>query len=204
MSQIEDSQTLSVPPRILLLSGSTRRQSFNTRLATCMSAAVEKAGGTATLISLADYPMSIYNGDDEARHGLPDSARQLRALFKSHHGVFFASPEENASISALLKNTIDWVSRTDNEEAGKTPFVGKVAAIGGATTGESGTRLGLLHLLTVLSGLGMLVVPAMVMIPFAANAFDDNGNLKSEEHCAAVDSVALSLVTTAQATGVIS
>ncbi len=204
MSQVEMSKTLTVLPRILLLSGSTRRQSFNTRLAKCMSTAVEKAGGTATLISLADYPMSLYNGDDEAEHGLPDAARQLRALFKSHHGVFFASPEENASISALLKNTIDWVSRTDNEEAGKIPFVGKVAAIGGATTGESGTRLGLLHLRTVLSGLGMLVVPAMVMIPFAANAFDDNGNLNSEEHCAALDSVALSLVSTAQTAGRIS
>lgn len=204
MSQIEQSVPVSPKPRILLLSGSIRRQSYNTRLAKCMAQAVDEAGGLATLISLADYPMAIYHGDDEAELGLPDAARQLRALFKSHHAVFFASPEENSSISALLKNTLDWVSRSDGDEPGKIPYIGKVAAIGGATTGASGTRLGLLHLRTVLSGLGMLVLPAMVTIPFAANAFDASGTLASEEHHAAVQALALSVVRTAQAVGVIS
>jgi len=202
MMPIENDKPVTGSPRILLLSGSTRRQSYNTRLARHMARVVEQAGGAATLISLADYPMEIYHGDDEAQFGLPDSARQLRALFKSHHGVFFASPEENSSISALLKNTLDWVSRADGDEPGKVPYMGKVAAIGGATTGASGTRLGLLHLRTVLSGLGMLVLPSVMAIPFAANAFDEAGLLQSEEQRAAAEALALSLVRTADAVGV--
>lgn len=204
MSQDDNKSRGDARPRILLLSGSIRRQSYNTRLARCMAVAVQEAGGDATLISLADYPMAIYHGDDEAERGLPDAARQLRALFKSHHGVFFASPEENSSISALLKNTLDWVSRTDGDEAGKIPYMGKIAGIGGATTGASGTKLGQLHLRSVLSGLGMLVLPAMVGIPFAANAFEETGTLVSEEHRAAVEGLALALVNTAAAIGVTS
>ncbi len=204
MTLIENDKPINGKPRILLLSGSTRRQSYNTRLARHMALTVEQAGGNATLISLADYPMAIYHADDEAQFGLPESARQLRALFKSHHGVFFASPEENSSISALLKNTLDWVSRADGDEPGKVPYIGKVAAIGGATTGASGTRLGLLHLRTVLSGLGMLVLPSVMTIPFAANAFDDAGLLQSEEQRAAAEALALSLVRTARAVGVTS
>ncbi|MGO1765856.1 hypothetical protein CAP48_16660 [Advenella sp. S44] len=203
MSPIENEPTTD-KPRILLLSGSTRRQSYNTRLARHMARSVEQAGGISTLISLADYPMAIYHGDDEAQSGLPESARQLRSLFKSHHGVFFASPEENSSMSALLKNTLDWLSRADGDEPGKVPYIGKVAAIGGATTGASGTRLGLLHLRTVLSGLGMLVLPSIMTIPFAANAFDDAGDLQSEEQRTAAEAVALALVRTAAAVGVTS
>ncbi|WP_193089719.1 NADPH-dependent FMN reductase [Advenella sp. FME57] len=204
MTPIENDKPITGKPHILLLSGSTRRQSYNTRLARHMALAVEQAGGVATLISLADYSMAIYHGDDEAQFGLPDAARQLRTLFKSHHGVFFASPEENSSISALLKNTLDWVSRADGDEPGKVPYIGKVAAIGGATTGPSGTRLGLLHLRTVLSGLGMLVLPSVMAIPFAANAFDEAGLLQSEEQRSAAEALALSLVRTASAVGVTS
>ena len=204
MSPIENDEPATGKPRILLLSGSIRRQSYNTRLARHMTLAVEQVGGIATQISLADYPMAIYHGDDEAQFGLPEPTRQLRALFKSHHGVFFASPEENSSVSALLKNTLDWLSRADGDEPGKVPYIGKVAAIGGATTGPSGTRLGLLHLRTVLSGLGMLVLPSVMTIPFAANAFDNDGYLQSEEQRAAAEAVALSLVRTAAAVGVTS
>jgi NAD(P)H-dependent FMN reductase len=116
-------------PRILVIAGSRRKASFNGRLARLGAAAVEKAGGAATLLSLDEYPLPIYDGDVEADTGIPQAAMQLKEIFKSHSGLLIASPEYNASVAPLLKNTIDWVSRATPTENGKVPYQGKVVAL---------------------------------------------------------------------------
>src|SRR5689334_7096562 len=119
--------------RILVFAGSARSGALNKKLAHVAAAAVGAAGAEATLIDLADYPMPLYDGDLEAREGLPASARKLKDLFIAHQGLLVVSPEDNASVSALLKNTLDWISRQDGGESGLIPYQGKVAALAGAS-----------------------------------------------------------------------
>ena len=77
------------------------------KLALAAARAVEEAGGEATFMDLRDHPLPLYDGDLEASAGLPLGVRPLKELFKSHHGLFIASPEYNGSFSAVLKNTLD-------------------------------------------------------------------------------------------------
>src|SRR6185503_6286733 len=96
-------------PRILVFAGSTRSGSFNARLAALAAKELALIGADVTRISLEDYPLPIYDGDSETKSGAPANARSLKGMLASHQGVFIASPEYNASITPLLKNTIDWI-----------------------------------------------------------------------------------------------
>ncbi len=98
-------------PRILVFSGSIRANSVNSRLAGTITKALADAGAEAKNISLADYEMPIYDGDLEQENGVPESAVKLGKLISEHDGVIVVSPEYNGSISPLLKNTLDWMSR---------------------------------------------------------------------------------------------
>ena len=117
------------------------------------------AGGEVTLIDLDDYPMPVYHGDLEASEGMPENGRKLRELFIAHDALLIASPENNQSITALLKNTIDWLSRDIGDgkgaNSGLAPYRGKVAGIMNATPGPYGGVRHLFHLRQVLSGLGV-------------------------------------------------
>ena len=98
-------------PRILAFSGSARRASFNQRLVTVAAASARSAGAEVTLINLRDFPMPLFNEDDEAENGQPDSVVELKKLFSEHDGLLIASPEYNGLPTPLLKNTLDWLSR---------------------------------------------------------------------------------------------
>src|SRR5436190_7552985 len=96
-------------PRILVFAGSIRAGSFNARLAALAAKELALAGAEVTHISLQDYPMPIYDGDLETKSGAPENAIKLKRTMMAHQGVFIASPEYNASIAPLLKNTLDWI-----------------------------------------------------------------------------------------------
>jgi NAD(P)H-dependent FMN reductase len=96
---------------ILVFAGSVRVNSFNARLAALAAKELTRLDAAVTLISLADYPMPIYDGNVEAESGPPANAVKLKRLFGAQHGIFIASPEYNASVTPLLKNTLDWISR---------------------------------------------------------------------------------------------
>ena len=98
-------------PRILAFAGSARRESFNKQLIKIAAAGAEAAGAEVTFIDLADYPMPLFNQDLEAEQGLPERAMALKKLFLENDGLLLSCPEYNSSITPLLKNTIDWVSR---------------------------------------------------------------------------------------------
>jgi len=169
-------------PRLLFISGSARTDSFNKRLAILGAKIAEANGITSTFADLADYPMPIYDGDLETAEGVPANARKLQALMLVHSGVFIASPEYNASISPLLKNALDWVSRVRDEGAGKAVYTTRVFALGAASPGGTGGMRGLVAVRNVLEmGLGALVLPDQVLVARAATAFDDHGHLADKD-----------------------
>src|SRR5437868_15044366 len=96
-------------PKILVMPGSLRSESHNVRLAALAAKELVLADAEVTRISLADYPLPIYDADLAAKSGPPFNAIKLKQLVSAHRGVFIASPEYNASITPLLKNAIDWI-----------------------------------------------------------------------------------------------
>jgi len=111
-------------PRILAFSGSARRESFNKKLLAVVVDATRAAGGQVTLVDLTDLPMPLYNADLEEADGMPLNAQKMISLINEHDGLLVASPEYNSQMTPLLKNTIDWCTRGD-----ENPLKGKVAAV---------------------------------------------------------------------------
>jgi chromate reductase len=169
-------------PRILVFAGSIRTGSHNARLAALAAKELALAGTEVTRISLEDYPLPLYDGDDEAKSGVPANAVKLKQMMGAHQGVFIASPEYNASVTPLLKNTIDWVSRV--RERGEPPlaaFKNRVFALGGASDAQYGALRSLMALRQVLElGCGALVIPEQITVFRASEAFDEMDNLKEE------------------------
>jgi len=184
--------------KILVFAGSARRESLNKKLARVGAEAVRRAGGEATLIDLDDFPIPVYHGDLESEQGMPENARKLRDLFISHDGFLIASPENNQSISSLLKNVIDWLSRDIGDgkgsNSGLAPYRHKVAGIMNATPGPYGGVRHLYHLRQVLSGLGVIVMPHQVQLARADQAFGPAGELTDERWSKALDTLAKSVV----------
>jgi NAD(P)H-dependent FMN reductase len=120
--------------------------------------------------------MPIYDGDMEADGGPPENAFRLQELIAAQDGLIVVSPEYNNSIPALLKNTLDWVSRTPRVR-GANPFAGKPAALMSASPGNLGGMRGLDHVRRVLDTVGMLVLPGVAAIPAAHEAFGADGHL---------------------------
>lgn len=168
--------------RLLFFAGSARRDSYNKKLARLGAEIAQSDGANATFIDLADYEMPIYNGDLEAEQGPPDNARKLKALLERHSGVMIACPEYNATITTLLKNTLDWISRVRDDDGMASVFKGRVFMLASASPGGLGGLRGLTTARHVLElGLGALVLPDQFAVPRAATAFADDGSLKDAE-----------------------
>ncbi len=185
---------MSTQPKILAFAGSARAESLNKKLARAAAEAARGAGGEVTLVDLDDYPMPLYHGDLESREGVPRKARELRELFRAHDALLIASPENNASVSSLLKNTLDWISRPADGQNGLVPYQGKVAALLAASPGALGGLRGLVHLRQILQTLNVLVLSEQFALPRAHEAFDAAGALADPKQQAIVTGVARRLV----------
>jgi NAD(P)H-dependent FMN reductase len=166
-------------PKILVFPGSIRTGSHNVRLAALAAKELTLIDADVTRISLADYPLPLYEGDLEANAGAPANALKLKQMIMAHHGVFIASPEYSASVTPLLKNAIDWVSRVrERGDPTYAAFKHRVFAISSASPGRSGGLRSLMALRQILElGCGALVIPEQVAIPQADHAFDDMDNI---------------------------
>ena len=173
---------MSYQPRILAFAGSTRKNSFNKKLVANAAMGAREAGAVVTLINLHDFPMPLFDEDLEAREGKNEFALKFKQLLMESDGILISSPEYNGSISAVLKNAIDWATRADEGEApGSLPaFRGKVVSLMSASPGGLGGLRGLVHVRAILGGLGCLMLPDQTAVPSAHDAFDDDGNLKDE------------------------
>jgi NAD(P)H-dependent FMN reductase len=184
-------------PRILAFAGSARRDSLNRKLLAAVVAETRAAGAEVTAIELRDFPLPLYDGDLESEHGIPENVARLAALITGHQGLLVASPEYNALITPLLKNTIDWCTRLD-----ANPFEGKVAAVVSASPGAFGGVRSAAVARQLLLKLGCIVVPIELALSKAHEAFEPDGRLKNAHSLESARKVAAALVrTTAKLAG---
>jgi len=183
-------------PKILVIPGSLRTGSHNVKLAALAAKELALAGAEVTRISLQDYALPLFDADLVAASGPPASAVKLKQALMAHHGVFITSPEYSASVTPIIKNTIDWISRVrERGEPAYAAFKGRVFAIGSATAGGGGGLRSMMALRQILElGCGALVIPEQVGVPRAEQAFDDMDNLKDEAFAAALKAAVQRLV----------
>ncbi|MDZ4785178.1 MAG: NAD(P)H-dependent oxidoreductase [bacterium] len=179
---------------ILVCAGSTRKDSFNKRLAKCAANAAKSAGAEVTYFDLTEYPMPMYDGDLETAEGLPETVRKLKEIFKQHNGLIIASPEYNSSFSGVLKNTIDWVSRQEGQEPSLAVFKNKYALLLSASPGALGGLRGLVGLRSMLSNIQVTVVPDQLSISKAHEAFNENGELLDAKQLQQLNTMTLNFV----------
>lgn len=186
-------------PKILIIPGSSRGASVNTRLAASAFRVFSTFDCEVTRISLNDYPLPIFSGDLETQKGALEPAVKLARLIDSHDGIMLVSPEYNGSLSPLLKNALDWVSRIKGDSRGKIdPYKGKIFALASAAPGNLGGIRGLSHLRDIMTSVGATVIAQQVAVNNAGSAFDEMDNLTSEHTSDKLNSVCDSLVKTAR------
>jgi len=186
-------------PKILIVPGSNRGGSHNTRLAASAHKVFSTLDCEPTRISLRDYPMPIYDGDLEAKNGSPQNAIKLARLFQAHDGIMLVSPEYNASLPPLLKNTLDWMSLTAKDDKGPiAAYKDNVFALAAASPGGLGGIRSLSHLRDVLTSIGATVIAKQVAVGSAQSAFDDMDVLKDERARDLLQATCESLVNSAR------
>ncbi len=165
---------LAAEMKVLAFAGSNRANSYNKKLVHDAADIARQMGATVTVIDLKDYPMPFYDEDLESKQGMPNNAKKLRQLMIKNDAVIIASPEYNASIPALLKNTLDWVSRGENGSYSPDAFKGKKFAIMSASPGPGGGARALVHLRAIIEAVGGTVIEKQVSIPNAQEYFSVN------------------------------
>jgi NAD(P)H-dependent FMN reductase len=184
---------MSDGPRILAFAGSLRRDSVNKKLVRVAADVARQAGADTTFVDLSDYPLPVFDQDVEAE-GTPESATKLKKLMIESDGFLIASPEYNSSVTAALKNAIDWASRPSEGEPMLAAFMGKTAAIMAASPGGTGGMRGLVHVRSILGNIGVIVLPDQVAVPGAFGVFDEDGAMTDDRQREKVESLAKELV----------
>ena len=180
-------------PRILAFAGSTRRDSFNKKLVSIAVKGARAAGAEVALIDLKDFPLPLFDQDLEAEQGMPENGKKLKQLFIDHDGLLIACPEYNSSITAVLKNAIDWVSRPAPGEPSLVAFRGKGASLMSASPGALGGLRGLVHVRSILGNIGVIVLPDQIAVARAHEAFNANGSLKDPKQQAGIEGLGKTL-----------
>jgi len=186
--------------KILVIPGSLRSGSLNARLAAAAAHEFALAGVEVTRISLGDFPLPIYDGDLQTKSGVPKNAVNLKRMMAAHHGVLIVTPEYNSSVPALVKNTIDWVSRVhDAHETRGQVFRERPFAIAAASEGRLGGTRALAALRLILSACQASVIPSQLALSFAGEAYDDMDRLKHPPDTEALKALVGQLIDVAQA-----
>jgi chromate reductase len=187
--------------KILVIPGSLRTGSHNVKLAAAAAHEFALAGVDVTRISLADFPLPLYDGDLQAKSGVPRHAVNLKRMIAAHHGVLVVTPEYNSSVPPLLKNTIDWVSRVqDPHEARGEVFFGRPFAIAAASENRLGGSRALQALRLILSACRALVIPNQLALSFADQAYDEMDRLRKEADIEALKALVRQLIELSQKT----
>jgi len=168
-------------PKILAFAGSLRENSYTKRVVQIALRGAENAGADVTFIDLRDFPMPLYDADDEEKTGLPENALRFQELLARHDGFLIGSPEYNGSISGALKNAIDWASRSGGPFKRSDIFTGKFAAIMTASPGSFGGVRALSHLRGVLMSVGVNVLSTECAVSFAGSKFDGDSEALTDE-----------------------
>jgi chromate reductase len=181
--------------RILVIPGSLRTGSLNAKLAATIAHELLQAGAEVTRISLSDFPLPIYDGDLQAKSGVPKHAVNLKRMMGTHQGVLIVTPEYNSSVPALVKNTIDWISRVqDAHETRGQVFRDRAFAIAAASGGRLGGTRALSALRQILTACHAMVVPNQLSLSFAEEAYDDKDRLKHSADIEAMGAMVRQLI----------
>ena len=163
---------MSQPLKIAVVVGSARKGSINRAYAKALEAL---AGDLMDFDVLPVGELPLYNGDLEA--DLPPLLLDIKARIKAADAVLFVSPEHNRSVTALMKNTLDWVSRPNGDNS----WAGKRAAICVMSPGARGADLSQMHLRQIAVCLGLEVLPQPeVYVHYKPDTFSDDGQFASE------------------------
>ena len=185
--------------KILVIPGSLRTGSLNAKLAAVAAHQFAQTGVEVTRLSLADFPLPIYDGDLQTRSGVPKHAVDLKRMIGTHHGVLIVTPEYNSSVPALLKNAVDWVSRVhDAHESRGEVFRGRAFAVAGASHSRLGGSRALAALRLILSACHALVIPNQLALAFADEAYDDRDRLKHPPDIEAMAAMVRQLIDVSQ------
>ena len=187
--------------KILVIPGSLRSGSLNARLAAAAAHEIAQAGAEVTRLSLSDFPLPIYDGDLQAKSGVPKHAVNLKRMIGVHHGVLIVTPEYNSSVPALVKNTIDWISRVqDAHETRGQVFRDRTFAIAAASGGRLGGTRALSALRLILTACHATVIPNQLALSFADEAYDDMDRLKHSADNEALKALVRQLIDFSQRT----
>src|SRR6202163_1462453 len=165
--------------KILVIPGSLRSGSHNARLAAAATHEFALAGAEVTRISLADFALPSDDGHLQTKSGVPKHAINLKRMMSAHHGVLIVTPEYNSSVPALVKNTIDWVTRVqDAHETRGQVFRERAFAIAAASESRLGGTRSLAALRLILTACHASVIPNQFALSHASEAYDDMDRLK--------------------------
>lgn len=178
---VGSTMSLSASTKVLAFAGSSREGSVNKKLVLEAAEFARQAGAIVTLVDLKDYPMPLYDADHEAKEKMPEKAAKFRSMMIQNDVIIIASPEYNGSLSGLLKNTIDWSSRSEDGNGSRDAFKDKKFILMSASPGSSGGARGLVHLRAIIQNIGGTVVTEQIVVPGAYEAFDEHGHLKNEK-----------------------
>src|ERR1700692_2135446 len=181
--------------KILVIPGSLLTGSLNARLAAVAAYELAQLGAEVSRVSLADFPLPIFDGDLQTKAGVPKNASNLKRMMSAHHGVLIVTPEYNSSVPPLVKNTIDWVSRVqDPQESRGQVFRERPFAIASASEGRLGGTRSLAALRRVLSACHATVGSHQLALSFASDAYDDTDRLKHPADVEALAALARQLI----------
>lgn len=176
---------MSNPSKLLVFAGSMRQASFNRKLASVAAALARASGAEVTHLELADFDIPMYNADLEAK-GTPADVMKLKQIMFEHPAWIICSPEYNGSYTALLKNTVDWVSSPVKGDPawqeGFKSFSGKVVGVLSASPGGLGGLRSQSHLVPLLLNAQCWVAPKAFALGHAGDAFDAQGQLVNDAH----------------------
>ncbi len=185
--------------KILVIPGSLRSGSLNAKLAAAAAYEFAQAGAEVTRISLADFPLPIFDGDLQTKSGVPKNAVNLKRMMSAHHGVLIVSPEYNSSVPPLVKNAIDWVTRVqDAHETRGQVFRERAFAIAAASESRLGGTRCLAALRLILTACHASVIPNQLALSFASEAYDDMDRLKHPADIEALNALVRQLIDISQ------
>src|SRR5260221_13639392 len=185
--------------KILVIPGSLRTGSLNAKLAAAAAHELAQSGAEVTRISMSDFPLPIYDGDLQAKSGVPKHAINLKRMIGTHHGVLIVTPEYNSSVPPLVKNTIDWVTRVqDAHETRGQVFRERAFAIAAASESRFGGARSLAALRLILTACHATVIPNQLALSFAAEAYDDMARLKHPAGIEAFNALVRQLIAVSQ------
>jgi NAD(P)H-dependent FMN reductase len=194
---------MKTAPRVLLVAGSARAGALSVSLREAARREVEAAGAASVVLDLRDLALPLYDGDLEARDGVPEGARRFRDALQRAHGVLFVTPEYNGFPTPLALNAWDWVSRVAADAAGPAGLAATADKPLALLSSSPGPLGGLRALGLVRQFLGgafqLLVLPQQLAVGRAHEAFGDDGALKDARQQQTLRQIAQRLVAMAAA-----